>query len=233
MALLHRDVHKGKGQVVDAAITESLFNMLEGCVPEYATTGEIRPPSGSTLTGVVPSGCWKSADGVWVIIGGNGNSVYNRLMKAIGHGDMGIENPRYATDAARWKNETEICTAIEAWVASKTAKEAIEILTEARVPAGPILSIKDIMDEPQYKSRGMFCSVRPPPPPSDTVTGALEHEENDAEIVIPNMVPVLHSTPGKTTWAGPELGQHTNQVLREELGLDDSEIDRLRQSGAV
>lgn len=224
MALLHRDVHKGKGQVVDAAITESLFNMLEGCVPEYAATGQIRPPSGSTLTGVVPSGCWRSSDGVWVIIGGNGNSVYDRLMKAIGHSDMGIENPKFATDGARWENEKEICSAIEAWVASKPANEVIQVLNEARVPAGPILSIADIMNEPQYQARGMFQKVKPPP---------NKDAFNNLEVVLPNMAPLLHSTPGRTKWAGPELGQHTDLVLREELGLHESDIEKLRNSGAI
>jgi crotonobetainyl-CoA:carnitine CoA-transferase CaiB-like acyl-CoA transferase len=168
MALLQRDgphqshIADGKGQVVDAAISESLYNMLEGCVPEYHASGAIRSPSGSTLTGVVPSGCWKAKDRVYIIIGGNGNSVYNRLMHAIGRPDMGIENPDFATDAKRCAREEEICNEIASWVASHTSADIMSVLNEARVPAGPILSIEDIIKEPQYKERGMFETANVP-----------------------------------------------------------------------
>lgn len=162
MALLQRDgphrnhIDNRLGQVVDAAISESLYNMLEGCVPEYFASGSVRPPSGSTLTGVVPSGCWKAKDGVYIIIGGNGNSVYNRLMHAIGRPEMGIENPEFATDAKRCAREREICNEIASWVASQDSDDIMSVLNQARVPAGPILSIKDIINEPQYNERGMF-----------------------------------------------------------------------------
>ena len=224
MALLHQRTRNNTkagatagvaaGQVVDAAISESLFNMLEGCVPEYVASGAVRPPSGSTLTGVVPSGCWKASDGVYVIIGGNGNSVYNRLMAAIGRPDMGIENARYATDSKRVEHEQEICAVIEAWVAENSSHHVMEVLQGARVPAGTILSIADIMAEEQYRARGMF-------------------EEMGGGVTVPAMVPVLSGTPGKTRWAGPELGEHTEEVLREELGMGAEEIGALREQGVV
>ncbi|KAI7842862.1 hypothetical protein COHA_003480 [Chlorella ohadii] len=221
MALLHRARSGGgaHGQVVDASISESLFNMLEGCVPEYAASGKSRPPSGSTLTGVVPSGTWKCKDGVYVIIGGNGNSVYNRLIAAMGRPDMGIENPRFATDALRCENEREILDVIEDWVARHTSEEVMAAMNAARVPAGPILSTADICQEPQYLERGMIQKAAPP--------------AGGPEVTLPAMVPVLHGTPGSTRWAGPELGEHTEQVLKEELGMDDAEIARLRECGAI
>ncbi|KAL4518514.1 hypothetical protein Ndes2437B_g00614 [Nannochloris sp. 'desiccata'] len=250
MALLQRDgphsssrngaavaksaVGKGFGQVVDAAISESLFNMLEGCVSEYVASGKktIRPPSGSTITGVVPSGCWKAKDGTYVIIGGNGNSVYNRLMTAIGHPEMGLENPLYATDSKRVENEAQIVEAIEKWVAANSSERVMAVLNEARVPAGPILSIKDIMEEEQYKARGMFESA---PLFSSNMTGSNSSSTSEMveSVTVPAMLPVLHGTPGGTRWAGPELGEHTDVVLRELLGMTEAEIEELRTLGAI
>lgn len=214
-----RPIVAGGGQVVDAAISESMFNMLEGCVPEYFAHGTVRPCSGSTLTSVVPSGCWKSKDGVYVIIGGNGDSVYDRLMMAIGRPDMTTENPRYQTDQKRCGVEKEICDEIEAWVASRDSKDVMKVLNEARVPAGPILSVKDIIEEKQYQERGMFQKTSPP--------GSAN------EVVVPAMLPVLSKTPGRTKWAGADLGHHTEQVLKEELEMDDAAIKRLKDLGVI
>jgi crotonobetainyl-CoA:carnitine CoA-transferase CaiB-like acyl-CoA transferase len=224
MALLARDAPRGAtpgaGQVVDAAISESLFNMLEGAVTEYVASGAVRPPSGSTITGVVPSGTWKAANGVFVVVGGNGNSVYDRLMKAIGHGDMGIDNPDYATDAKRVERESEICGAIEKWIAAHTSEHVMRVLNDARVPAGPILSVADIVAEPQYQARGLFHVTAAP-------GGA------GGEVTVPAMLPVLSETPGSTRWAGPELGQHTGEVLAEVLGMSETEIGALKATGAI
>ncbi|EFN53684.1 hypothetical protein CHLNCDRAFT_25506, partial [Chlorella variabilis] len=221
MALLHRTRlgPAGTGQVVDAAISESMFNMLEGCIPEFAAHGFVRPPSGSTLTGVVPSGTWKAQDGVYVVIGGNGNSVYSRLIAAMGRPDMGIDNPKFATDSKRCENEREILDVIEEWVASHSSAEVMAAMNEARVPAGPILSTADIAAEPQYQARGMLQKAAPP--------------SGGQEVTLPAMLPVMGSTPGGTRWAGPELGEHTDDILRSELGLGDAEIQRLRDCGAI
>lgn len=221
MALLHltRGGPGAAGQVVDAAISESMFNMLEGCVPEFAASGQVRPPSGSTLTGVVPSGTWKAKDGVYVIIGGNGNSVYNRLIAAMGRPDLGIDNPRFATDGLRCQHEGEILEVIEEWVGSHTSQEVMEAMNAARVPAGPILSTADIMAEPQYQERGMIHRAAPP--------------SGGPEVTMPAMLPVMHGTPGGTRWAGPDLGEHTDEVLQSELGLSEADIQQLRDSGAI
>ncbi|KAG2426510.1 hypothetical protein HXX76_011737 [Chlamydomonas incerta] len=227
MALLHRNKLRQQpgaspaagGQVVDAAISESVFNMLESCVAEVAMAGEDRQPSGSTISGVVPSGTFHTKDGRYVVIGGNGDSVYTRLMAAIGRPEMGAANPAYATNSDRVAAEAEIMGAIEAWCAQHTLDEVMVAMNKARVPAGPILSTAAIMQEPQYQARGMFHTA---PPPS-----------GGAAVTMPALLPVLSATPGATRWAGPELGEHTEQVLKSELGLTDSELEALRAKGAI
>lgn len=226
MALLHRDGLKNRGgasgQVVDASISECMYNMLEGCVSEYFASGSIRGPSGSTLTGVVPSGTWRSKDNVYIIIGGNGNSVYDRLMVAIGRPDMTTANEKYATDSKRCEVQEEICDEIERFVSENTADYVMKVMNEARVPAGPILSIEDIVHEEQYQVRGMFESVKTP-----------EDDVNGVHCTVPAMLPVLSKTRGKTLWAGPALGHHTDEILKTELQMDDAEIDSLRTSGVI
>ncbi|GMH40063.1 hypothetical protein BSKO_07967 [Bryopsis sp. KO-2023] len=221
MALLHKQkIGPGApGQVVDAAISESVFNMLEGCVPEYAETGQDRPPSGSTISDVVPSGTFKTRDGRFVVIGGNGDSIYTRLMSAIGRPDMTAENPKFANNTQRCANEGEIMDAISKWSASNDLEFVVEAMKEARVPAGPILSTKDIMHEEQYIQRGMFQKARPP--------------SGTREITIPAICPVLSGTPGGTRWAGPALGENTDEILRDELGMTKKEIQDLKEKKAI
>jgi crotonobetainyl-CoA:carnitine CoA-transferase CaiB-like acyl-CoA transferase len=217
LSLLHRDSMKkgfrGTGQVVDAAISESIFNMMEGSLTEYVASGKVRGPSGSTITDVVPSGTWKAKDGHYVVIGGNGNSVYDRLMTAIGRSDMTTENERYATDSQRCAVEEEICCEIEKFVENNTAEAVISVMSGARVPAGMIYSVEDIYKEDQYRARGMF-------------------EEIDG-ITVPAMVPKLSRTPGKTTSLGKELGEDTVDVLRTRLNLSDETISQLRMEGVI
>lgn len=193
---------------------------------------------------MVPSGCWKASDGVYVIIGGNGNSVYDRLMKAIDKPDMTTENPKYATDSKRCEAEEEICHQIEQWVAQHSSDHVMKVLNEARVPAGPILSIADIATHPQYMARGMIEKVGSRVS-EGTVRGDVEGssstssssgrvaEERDDVYTLPAMVPVLSESPGRTMYAGPELGQHTNEILKDVLGMNDMEIEGLRQCGAI
>ncbi|KAA6422537.1 MAG: CAIB BAIF family [Trebouxia sp. A1-2] len=221
MALLHRQRHDNKapGQVVDAAISESMFNMMEGCIPEYAYNGHDRPPSGSTISGVVPSATLQSKDGKYVIIGGNGDSVYSRLMAAVGRPDMSSANPLYATNTHRCQRADEIYKVIGDWVASHTHEEVLAAMAKARVPSGPILSTADIYREEQYRQRNMFETAAPP--------GGGE------EVTLPAMLPVLTGTPGRTKWAGPDLGHHTVEVLREQLKLDDAAIVKLQQQKVI
>eukprot|EP00877_Chromochloris_zofingiensis_P012019 jgi/Chrzof1/7070/Cz02g09190.t1 len=209
----------GVGQVVDAAISESVFNMLESCVAEMAVAGYDRPPSGSTISDVVPSGTFKTKDGKYVVIGGNGDSVYTRLMTALGRADMGAKNPQYATNSDRCRHEADIIAAIEGWVADHELHEVVDKLKEARVPSGPILSTGDIMKEEQYQVRGMFQAAAPP--------------SGGSSITLPAILPLLSGTPGATRWAGAELGEHTHEVLSQELGMSDTDIQQLRDISAI
>ena len=206
----------GKGQVVDTAIYESVFNLMEAVVPEYSGCGAIREPSGSTITGIVPTNTYLTSDDKHVIIGGNGDSIFKRLMIAIGRPDM-AEDPRLEHNQGRVENEKEIDAAIEKWTREHTSDEVLTTMDEVSVPAGPILSVEDMMNDEHYIARGMFQEV----------------EANGRTLHIPAMLPILTETPGSTEWPGPELSAHTEEVLTELLGKDEGEITQLREDGVV
>ena len=206
----------GKGQVVDAAIYESVFNLMEAVVPEYSGCGAIREPSGSTITGIVPTNTYLTSDDKHVIIGGNGDSIFKRLMIAIGRPDM-AEDPRLEQNQGRVENEKEIDAAIEKWTREHTSDEVLTTMDEVSVPAGPILSVEDMMNDEHYIARGMFQEV----------------EANGRTLHIPAMLPILTETPGSTEWPDPELSEHTAEVLTELLGKDEGEITQLREDGVV
>ena len=206
----------GKGQVVDTAIYESVFNLMEAVVPEYSGCGAIREPSGSTITGIVPTNTYLTSDDKHVIIGGNGDSIFKRLMIAIGRPDM-AEDPRLEQNQGRVENEKEIDAAIEKWTREHTSDEVLTTMDEVSVPAGPILSVEDMMNDEHYIARGMFQEV----------------EANGRTLHIPAMLPILTETPGSTEWPGPELSEHTEEVLTELLGKDEGEITQLREDGVV
>jgi len=206
----------GKGQVVDAAIYESVFNMMEAVVPEYSGSGAIREPSGSTITGIVPTNTYITSDNKHVIIGGNGDSIFKRLMNAIGRPDM-ANDPKLEQNQGRVDNEKEIDAAIEKWTKDHTSDEVLSIMDEVSVPAGPILSVEDMMNDEHYIARGMFQEV----------------EANGRTLHIPAMLPILTETPGTTEWPGPALSEHTDEVLSELLGKDEKEITQLREKGVL
>jgi len=206
----------GKGQVVDAAIYESVFNMMEAVVPEYSGSGAIREPSGSTITGIVPTNTYITSDNKHVIIGGNGDSIFKRLMNAIGRPDM-ANDPELEANQGRVDNEKEIDAAIEKWTKDHTSDEVLSIMDEVSVPAGPILSVEDMMKDEHYIARGMFQEV----------------EANGRTLQIPAMLPILTETPGTTEWPGPALSEHTDEVLSELLGKDEKEITQLREDGVL
>ena len=207
---------EGKGQVVDAAIYESVFNMMEAVVPEYSGIGAIREPSGSTITGIVPTNTYITSDNKHVIIGGNGDSIFKRLMNAIGRPDM-ANDPKLGENQGRVENEKEIDAAIELWTKEHTSDEVLSIMDEVSVPAGPILSVEDMMNDEHYIARGMFQEV----------------EANGRTLHIPAMLPILTETPGTTEWPGPALSEHTDEVLSELLGKDKKEITQLREEGVL
>jgi len=206
----------GKGQVVDVAIYESVFNMMEAVVPEYSGSGAIREPSGSTITGIAPTNTYITSDNKYVIIGGNGDSIFKRLMNAIGKPDM-ANDPKLEKNQGRVDNEKEIDAAIEKWTKDHTSDEVLLIMDEASVPAGPIFSVKDMMKDEHYIARGMFQEV----------------EANGRTLQIPAMLPILTETPGTTEWPGPALSEHTDEVLSELLGKDEKEIAQLREDGVL
>ena len=217
MAVIRRNNDpEGKGQVIDTAIYEAVFNLLEGVVPEYDGAGIIREPSGSTLTGIVPTNTYRCSDGKYVIIGGNGDSIFKRLCTAMGRDDLG-EDPRMADNAGRVQHEKELDDAISAWTSTLTSDELQAKLDEARVPGGPIYSVVDMMADAQYQARGMFETVN--------VGGD--------ELKIAAMVPKLSDTPGRTDWPGPEVGQHNQEVFGSILGMSDAEIKDLAERGVI
>lgn len=205
-----------KGQVVDTAIYESVFNLMEAVVPEYSGCGAIREPSGSTITGIVPTNTYVTSDNKHVIIGGNGDSIFKRLMKAIDQPEMAADE-RFEDNMGRVKHEKELDIAIEKWTSEHTSEEVLSIMDEASVPAGPIYSVEDMMKDEHYIARGMFEEI----------------EANGRPLKIPAMLPILTETPGGTDWSGPELSQHTNEVLSELLGKNAEEIKKLNEGGVI
>ncbi len=217
LALVHRGAGgSGRGQVVDVAIYESVYNMLEAVVPEFDGAGIIREPSGSTLTGIVPTNTYLCADGRYVIIGGNGDSIFRRLMTAAGRPEMAAD-PRLADNAGRVAHQREVDEAIAAWTGILDSRQVLETLERAEVPCGPIYNVADMLEDPQFNARGMFEKV--------TV--------DEFELKIPAISPILEDSPGRTEWAGPELGAHNGEILRERLGLADEEIERLKSEGII
>jgi len=206
----------GTGQVVDVALYEAMFNLMEAVVPEYDGAGVIREPSGSTVTGIVPTNTYKCSDEKFVVIGGNGDSIFKRLMIAAGHPEM-AENPTMSDNAGRVKHEQEIDSAISAWCKQNKSKEIIQTLEENRVPVGPIYNIEDMMSDEHFQARDLFEEV----------------EINGKPLKIPAIIPRLTRTPGKTEWPGPDLGYHTNEVLESILGVTATEIESLKKRNII
>jgi len=215
MALYNRTQGHG-GQIVDIALYESVFNLLEAVIPEYDGTGAVRGPSGSTVTGIVPTNTYQCADGAYVIIGGNGDSIFCRLMEAAGRPDM-AEDPRLSSNAGRVRHETEIDEALSAWCASLDSAAILQALDEAQVPAGPIYSARDMVRDPHFQARGLFEQV----------------EINGKPLKIPALLPRLVKTPGSTRWPGPGVGAHNREVFIDTLGMDEAEYQQLCQAGVI
>jgi crotonobetainyl-CoA:carnitine CoA-transferase CaiB-like acyl-CoA transferase len=219
LALLARNSNESdaKGQVVDVALYESMFNLMEGIVPEYSGAGEVRQPAGSTITGIVPTNTYLCADAKHVVIGGNGDSIYVRLMTAIGRDDL-ANDPRLAGNPGRVTHQKLIDGAIAAWADTLTSAEVIQIMEAADVPVGAIFNIADAFDDPHYQARGMFEHVAVP--------------TQDQPLAIPAILPKLTGTPGSTEWPGGEVGSHTDELL-QSLGLNAERIAYLRENGIV
>ena len=211
MALRQREVRGGRGQVVDVALYEAVFNMMESTLPEYDRYGVVRNRTGTNLTGIVPSNTYPSRDGRHVVIAANADSIFKRLMNAMGRRDL-AEDPKLAGNEGRARRAAELDEAIGAWAAGLDAQELKRRLDEAGVPNGPIYSIADIVADPQYAARGMIESVQ---------------LADGTSLKVPGVVPKLTGTPGDIGWPGPALGEHTSEVLAS-LGYTADEIGQLR-----
>lgn len=215
MALYHRKVHGGPGQVIDVALHEAVFNVMESLIPEYSAFGAVRGPAGSALPGIAPSNAYRCRDGV-VLVAGNGDSIFKRLMAAIGRDDLG-QSPDLANNAGRVARVDQIDGAIEAWTLQRSVDEALATLGAARVPAGKVYTAKDIHEDPHYRARDMI--LRQP-------------TRDGHEVDVPGIVPKLSATPGGLRSPAPQLGGDTDAVLRE-VGLSEEQIAALRERGIV
>ena len=215
MALYHRKVNGGQGQVIDVALNEAVFNVMESLVPEYSAFGAIREPAGSALPGIAPSNAYRCADGV-VLIAGNGDSIFKRLMQVIGREDLGSDTG-LANNAGRVARVQELDAAIEAWTHSRSVTDVLTALGEASVPAGRVYTARDIVEDPHYRARDMI----------------LKQQTRDGhEIEVPGIVPKLMGTPGQVRSSAPKLGDDTDAVLAE-LGLGAQAIEQLRERKVV
>jgi len=220
MALHHRNMNggriSGKGQVVDVALYEAVFSMLESTLPEFDMYGIVRERSGSNLSGIVPSNTYLTKDGEHVLIAANGDSIFKRLCAAMGRDDLGGD-PALADNAGRAKRAGELDAAIGDWAAGYDAAALLAMLDQAQVPNGKIYSIADIARDPQYLAREMIRQFT---------------LEDGTPLKLPGIVPKLSDTPGDVNWVGPELGAHTEEVLRAH-GYDAAAIAELRHNKAI
>ncbi|MGM9489269.1 CaiB/BaiF CoA transferase family protein [Ideonella sp. YS5] len=214
-ALYHRKVYGGRGQVIDVALNEAVFNVMESLIPEYSAFGAVREAAGSALPGIAPSNAYRCTDG-YVLVAGNGDSIFKRLMQTIGRGDLGAD-PELGNNAGRVARVAEIDAAIEHWTVSQPVEQVLERLAAAGVPAGKVYTAKDIVEDPHYRARDMI----------------LRQQTRDGyELDVPGVVPKLLGTPGTVRSSAPGLGDDTDAVLAE-LGLSGQEIAALRGKKVV
>ncbi|MCJ0764863.1 CaiB/BaiF CoA transferase family protein [Variovorax terrae] len=215
MALHHRHA-SGRGQVVDVALYEAVFNCMESLLPEYSAFGAVRGPAGSALPGIAPSNAYACRDGGYALIAGNGDSIFKRLMGCIGRDDLGAD-PQLADNTGRVARVAEIDAAIGQWAAQHSVAEALDALARAEVPAGRIYTVADIAADPHYAARGMLQQVT---------------LDDGSALTVPGFVPKLSATPGGHRRNAPALGQDSDAVLRE-IGLTPRQIAALRERGIV
>lgn len=215
MALLHRTRNDGAGQVIDVALHEAVFNVMESLVPEYDAFGEVRGPAGSALPGIAPSNAYACTDG-YVLVAGNGDSIFRRLMDLIGRPDLAAA-PELQSNAGRVARVEELDGAIGSWTATRSISDVLAALGKVRVPAGRVYTAKDIHEDPHYRARDMLLKQR---------------TREGTELEVPGVVPKLSVTPGTLRSSAPRLGEDTDSVL-SELGLDATAIAMLRKRGII
>ena len=220
MALRHRDATGGRGrgvgQFVDVALYEAVFNMMESTVPEFDRYGVVRARTGGALPGIVPSNTYSCANDAAIVVAGNGDAIFKRLMSAIGRPDL-AEDPALARNEGRVRRTEEIDDAIQAWCSERSIDDALSILQAADVPASRIYSVADMVEDAQFAARDMIEQQQLP---------------DGTPLKVPAVVPKLSATPGGTAWLGPRLGEHTEEILMR-LGHDQAAIDALRCDGVI
>ena len=219
LAALYRRTITGRGQVVDTALTEACLAVQESTIPDYDAGGVVRGPSGTRLEGIAPSNIYRSADGSWVVIAANQDTVFRRLCAAMGRPELATDE-RFADHAARGRNQDELDSVIADWAAARQPQDIIDVLSAAGVIAGPINTVTEVVRDPQFLARGML----------------VEHYDEGAErsVLGPGIVPVLSETPGGVRNAGPARpGQHNDEVYGELLGMSPAELSALAQEGVL
>ncbi len=216
-AVYERDIGgSGRGQVVDVALYESVFNLMESLLPEYDRLGEVRQPTGGALEGIVPSNTYRCQDGR-IVIGANSTRLFVGLMRLVGRDDL-ADDPGLQRNDGRTTRAREIDAAIEAWTRGLPVRDALDALRTAEVPSGPINTIADIAADPHVQARAMMPELPLP---------------NGTPLRVPAVVPKLSRTPPGSRWLGPELGQHNAQIYGERLGLDAARLRELREKGVI
>ncbi|MDC5329075.1 CoA transferase [Acinetobacter baumannii] len=216
MSIVNIKTNNGNGQIVDVSLAESVFNIMESVVPEYDLHGFIRERSGGSLPGIAPSNTYRTKDNAFVVIAGNSDPIFKRLMHVIGREDL-ANRPEFEHNDGRAQQSDLLDAAIESWSRQHSIDEVLQQLEQAEVPSGRIYSVADMVNDPHFNARDMLLSTELP----------------DGQVVkMPGIVPKLSETPGQVKWRGPELGEHTECVLKQ-YGYQAEEIESLRVSGVV
>lgn len=218
MIALRRAEQTGLGQEIDVAITEAVLSLMDAIILEYSGTGQVRQPRGGKLGGGVPSNIYPSADGHLIVIGGNSDSIFRRLMKVMGRPEL-ADDPRYRTNVERLKHENELDELISDWTRRNSAEKIMTDLNDNGVPAGPIYNSADIVKDPHFLAREALVDVFIP--------------EAGRKLAMQGIVPKFSSSPGKIRWAGPALGAHNSEIYQGLLGLEQNEMEALREEGVI
>lgn len=222
MGLLSRD--RGlldEGETVDVALNEAVYSVMEGTIPEYTAYGSVRSRTGNEMPGVAPSNTYLCADGEWVVIGGNADGIFQRLMKAIDRGDL-AEDDRFQDNRGRAVHSRILDEAIAGWTSERPLAAVMEVMVAASVPSGPIYSAADIVQDPHFRDRDMLLE-----------TDVVIEDGRKESVTFPGIVPRLAQLPGRVRWLGPELGEHTDEILSHLLKMSENEITQLRERRVV
>ena len=206
--------NSGKGQIIDIALYEAVFNCMESLLPEYSAFGEVRQAAGSAMPGIAPTNAYQCADGGYVLVAGNGDSIFKRLMTVIGRDDLG-NDPQLENNDGRVKRVAELDQAIGEWTKTVSTTKALEMLDSVAVPAGRIYTVADIASDPHYKARGNIQTIQ---------------MQDGTKVDVPGVIPKLSRTPGSIKTLAPDIGQNTDEILKS-IGLTNDQVASLKERG--